>query len=443
MNALQLYFVVYIFLRSISNGVDRIYNTSFSLALSLTAIGIGLVAAWHMRHLRIHRRIFTLLICLSVFIVSSGLSFAVNSFGTRNLIEQDAIDQYAAWYDIFRYAYLMMFVMLAAAVYRHPSFCLDVHRAYLLLLFLISGVGLGQYLTGNTVLVTQYDKYERVIGLSSHPVPYSMEMVLTFFVCELSRRKFRLAIRPLHVAVYSLFLVALVLTASRTGVALLGVTVGIFLIVQRPSLLPASAAAFALLIWLTPFGELFSELRSVPEYILNGEYMVWDWRTAVTSVHWRIHHWYYLSTLALDRPWIGFGPGQEILHSPFELEAHSEFVEIFFETGIIGLISFAAFWFSLPFAAMSDRRRLLMSYGKRLAEVETLHLWIAMFAGVTLVATFDQSFNRETVAFSHLIVSMFVVLARPVGVTKRDLPYSHVSMTAGSQIEALGSRGTI
>jgi O-antigen ligase len=422
MNALQLYFVVYTFLRSLSNGVDRMYDTSFSLALSLTAIVVGLVAAWHMRHVRIHRRIFTLLICLSVFIVTSALSFVLNSFGASNLIGQHPIDQYAAFYAIFRCAYLMMYVLLVSAVYRHPSFCLDVHRTYLLLLFLISAVGLAQYLTGNTVLVTQYDKFERVTGLSSHPVPFSLEIALTFCVCELSRRKLRLAISHLHIVVYMLFLVALVLTASRTGVTLLGAIVGIFLIVQRPSLLPPFAAAFALLIWLTPFGELFSELRSVPEYILRGEYMVWDWRTAVTSFHWRIHHWYYLSTLTLDRPWIGFGPGQEILYSPFSLLSHSQFVQIFFETGMVGLISYAVFWFSIPFVAMSDRQRLLISCGKRSAEVETLHLCIATFVGVTLVATFDQSFDRETVAFSHLIVSMFVVLAQPVGVCRTRSP---------------------
>jgi O-antigen ligase len=436
MTALPLYFLVFMFLRSLSNGVDRLYNTSFSLALSITAIVIGLVAAWHMRHARIHKRIFTLLICLSVFVVTCGLSFFVNAFRARNII-----DQYAAWYEIFRYAYLMIFVILVSAVYRHPSFCLDVHRIYLLLLFLIAAVGLGQYLTGNTVLVTQYDKFERVAGLSSHPVPYSMEIVLTFFVCELSRRKLRLGIGHLHVVVYSLFLVALVLSASRTGVALLGVAVGIFLVVQRPSLLSAFAAAFAVLIWLSPFGELFSDLRSVPEYILSGEYVVWDWRTAVTSVHWRIHHWYYLSTLALDRPWIGFGPGQELLYSPFSLEAHSQFVEILFEEGVVGLISFAAFWFSIPLVAMSDRQRLVISYGKRSAEIGTLHLWIAMFAGVTLVALFDDSFNRETVAFSHLLVSAFVVLTQPKAVVERDLGsrYSHASMTAGSRVEALGS----
>ncbi len=438
MTALPLYFLVLTFLRSLSNGVDRLCNTSFSLALSITAMVIGLMAAWHMRHVRIHRRIFTLLICLSVFVVTCGLSFVVNAFEARNII-----DQYAAWYEILRYAYLIMFVILVSSVYRYPTFCLDVHRVYILLLFLIAVVGLGQYLTGNAELATKYDKYERVAGLSAHPVPFSLEIVLTFCVCELSRRKMRLPIRHFHIVVYMLFLVALVLSASRTGVALLGVTIGIFLLAQRPSLLPAFAAAFAVVIWTSPFGELFSDLRSVPEYILRGEYVVWDWRTAVTSVHWRIHHWYYLSTLALERPWIGYGPGQEILYSPFSLQAHNQFVEIFFDTGMVGLISFAVFWFSIPLVAMSDRQRLVISYGKKSAEIGTLHFWIAMFAGVTLVALFDQSFNRETVAFSHLIVSIFVVLAQPEAVTERDVgsPYSHVSMTSGSRaIEALGGQ---
>ncbi len=64
-----------------------------------------------------------------------------------------------------------------------------------------------------------------------------------------------------------------------------------------------------------------------------------------------------------------------------------------------------------------------------------------MFAGVTLVAMFDQSFNRETVAFSHLIVSMFVVLAQPKAVTQQSVrrPHSRVSMSYGSRaIEASG-----
>jgi O-antigen ligase len=434
MNAFLSFFLAYTFLRSISNGLDHAYNINFfSPILSVTAIVIGLVAVWHMRHVRVHRRLFTLLMYLSVFLVACGLSFVVNAS------EGKIIDQYAAWYAIFRYVYLMMFVMLLSSVYRHPAFCLNVHRVYVLLLFLISAVGLVQHITGHTELLTQYDKFKRVTGLSSHPVPFSLEIVLTFCVCELSRRKLRLPIGRLDTIVYMLFLVALVFSASRTGVVLLGATVGIFLLTRRPSALPAFAAAFAVLIWTSPFGELFSDLSSVPEYILKGEYVAWDWQTAVTSFHWRIHHWYYLSTLALERPWIGFGPGQVTLYSPFSLSAHSQFVEIFFETGLLGLISFSLAWFSIPLVVRSDRQRLVMLNGKHSAEIGILHLWIAMFAGVTLVALFDQSFNQETVSFSHLIVSMFVVLAQPQAVAERAFGsrYSHVTMTSGSPIEAL------
>jgi O-antigen ligase len=179
---------------------------------------------------------------------------------------------------------------------------------------------------------------------------------------------------------------------------------------------------------------LFSDLKTVPEYIMKGEYVMWDWRTAVTSVHWRIHHWYYLSTLGLERPWIGYGPGQTPLYSPFLLQAHNQFVEIFFDTGMVGLISFVVFWFSLALAAMSDRQRVINSFGKKSAEAGILHFWVAIFVGVTLVALFDQSFNRETVAFSHLIVTVFIVLSQPKAVTARNPGWSfgHLLMTAGS-----------
>lgn len=429
MSALLLYFLSYTFFRSISNGLDRLSGTSFSMILSLSVFGIGVVAAWQARHVRMHKRLFVLLICMSVFIGACVLSVAVNGFGAGKII-----NQYTAWYEMFRYVQLIMFVILLSALYRDPSFCLNLHRVYMTLLFVISAVGLGQYLTGHAELVTQYDKFERVAGLSSHPVPYSLEIVLTFFVCELSRRKMRLPIQHFHIAVYLLFLVALILSASRTGVALLGVALSVYLFVQRPALLPAFAAVFAILLWISPFGELFSDLKTVPEYIMKGEYVTWDWRTAVTSVHWRIHHWYYLSTLGLERPWIGYGPGQTPLYSPFLLQAHNQFVEIFFDTGMVGLISFVVFWFSLALAAMSDRQRVINSFGKKSVEAGILHFWVAIFVGVTLVALFDQSFNRETVAFSHLIVTVFIVLSQPKAVTARNPGWSfgHLLMTAGS-----------
>jgi hypothetical protein len=163
------------------------------------------------------------------------------------------------------------------------------------------------------------------------------------------------------------------------------------------------------LIVASPFEDLFSELNSVPEYIMKGDYVEWDWRTAVTSVHWRIHHWYYLTSLAVDVLWFGYGPGQEILYSPFDLEAHNQFVEIFFETGLVGLFSFVCFWVSIAAVAIKQEirtrvRKVSMEHGIRA-------FWLIMFIGVTLVALFDQSFNTETVAFSHLMLSAFVVSA--------------------------------
>jgi hypothetical protein len=73
MNALLIFFLAYTFLRSLSNGVDRLYNINLSMTLSITTIAIGLVAAWHVRHVTIHKRLFTLLICLSIFLVTCGI----------------------------------------------------------------------------------------------------------------------------------------------------------------------------------------------------------------------------------------------------------------------------------------------------------------------------------------------------------------------------------
>src|ERR1700761_58786 len=129
MNQFLVFFVVFTFLRSASNGFDRLYNANFlSPILSVTAILIGFVAAWHMRSVRVHKNFFALLMCLAVFLVACGLSFFINAS------EGKIIDQYAAWYAIFRYVYLIMFALLVSSVYRHPAFCLNVHHLYILLL---------------------------------------------------------------------------------------------------------------------------------------------------------------------------------------------------------------------------------------------------------------------------------------------------------------------
>ena len=56
--------------------------------------------------------------------------------------------------------------------------------------------------------------------------------------------------------------------------------------------------------------------------------------------------------------------------------------------------------------------------------------WLSMFLGLTSVGLLDQSFNNEIVAFSYLILSVFVILAepkaapvRPSGPAERSRPW--------------------
>jgi O-antigen ligase len=98
-----------------------------------------------------------------------------------------------------------------------------------------------------------------------------------------------------------------------------------------------------------------------------------------------------------------------VIVQSFDVEAHNQFVEIFFETGLVGLFSFVCFWLSI--AAMAIKQEIRTRVRKVSMENGVRAFRLIMFIGVTLVALFDQSFNAETVAFSHLMLSAFVVSA--------------------------------
>jgi O-antigen ligase len=413
MSILQLYVLPHLFLRSISNGIDRLYGTQLSLALSLIAIAmVALSAPYTLRRMHLDWRIFPVLGALFAFIAISAISFAINWFVTGSVV-----DSYAGWYAIVRYLYIAAMITLFACVQRSPEFLVQIHRLFLTMLCLNIFVAIAQWLSGATVLVTQYDKYARVAGLSSHPVTFSMEVTLILCMCELARRKLQLPLRFVHSAIYTLAVITLILAASRTGLTLLAFVLGAYFIARKPLIFPLLVVVASAIIVISPFQELFYDLRSIPDYIASGDFTVWDYRTAVTSVHWRIHHWYYLSEMALEHPWFGFGPGQEKFYSPFSLEAHNQFVEVFFETGLAGVVSFGFFWLSLARFAMACRVVSLPPLS-RSTEYDVRAFWLATFSGVTLVALLDQSLNEETVGLSYLILSAFVVRARPKGAEK-------------------------
>ena len=88
MNALQITSCRLAFLNRSLMGSIVCTACTFQWLFQFTAAAIGLVAAWHMRHVRIHRRIFALLIGLSVLVVTCGPSFGVDAFEATNIIDQ-------------------------------------------------------------------------------------------------------------------------------------------------------------------------------------------------------------------------------------------------------------------------------------------------------------------------------------------------------------------
>jgi O-antigen ligase len=415
MGIVELYFFAHLVLRSFTNGLDRIYSFQSSIALSIVAIAVGLIVAIHFAsHVSIPRQVYKLILSLMAFIFICFLSYAINGFAEDNIRSQ-----YHAWYSIIQHFYLLAVIILVSCIYRSPTFCRNVYWACVIVIVVNTCAAAGQFATGHTILVTPYDKYARVAGLSAHPVTFSLEMAIVFFVCELSRRKLQRPFNWTQAAVWVLTVAALILSASRTGIMLLGLVLGAYYLIRRPILLPIFAVAAIAVIVASPFETLFSELRTVPHYIWSGDFTTWDYHTAPTSVHWRIHHWYYMTSLGLTHPWLGFGPGQETLYSPFSLEAHSQFVEIFVEMGLIGLAVYCYFWYLLATVALSKSDSKNRKQ-KSSSDSDLRTLWLLTFVGITLGSMFDESFNLETVSFTFLIVSIFVMLApSPTTVTAR------------------------
>src|SRR5215469_11320229 len=178
---LQPYILCLLFLRSLSNGIDRICGTPFSLPLSLLIIAVSIASCYILRNKSINREVIKVILYLILFNASCILSFLVAAYASNSIIDYNS-----AWYSIFRYGYWISILLAVASVYQDDTFCINTHRLYLGLLFVTSAVGLAQYLTGN-VIHTPLDRTDRIAGLSSHPVTFSMEIVLIFCVCELSR----------------------------------------------------------------------------------------------------------------------------------------------------------------------------------------------------------------------------------------------------------------
>jgi hypothetical protein len=423
---LQIYIVGHIALRSVTDGIDRLYDTKFSEMLSAIAILVALTSSVFIGKTPAKgSRIYRTILYLAIFIGISGVSWLYNTTVTGSIR-----DEHEALVVSTRFIYYLSMLVLCSYVYKVAGFVRKIHIAYGVLLTITSVIALVQYFSGSTSSASDYEDFERVWGFSAHPVLLSVELVLMLLVYELSRRKLQMETGIIDLLIYALTLAALVVAVSKTGVVVLGMVCGIYILLRRPILIPIFLISVIGFIFFTPYGEHFSELKSIPEFISSGDYTVWDPRTALTSFHWRLTHWYFLFVEAVQQPWLGFGPGQVVSHNSFGLDAHSQFLQVFFDEGLIGLVAYCFFWFSIPFAVLSTQVTSVRGNKKVPIETEARDIWLIMFVALTLASTFSFGFSLATLAYSHFIVAIFVVMAngQPNSVSEEPVAVFHTSV---------------
>ena len=254
MSILELYFFSHFVLRSFTNGIDRIYGLQLSMVLSVAAIGLAVILSiYFLRRVAVPRQIYQLIFPLMLFILICFISYAVNA-----LAEYNIRDSFHAWYVIVQHFYLLAIIVLVACIYRAPQFTRYVYQACMMVIVVDTCAAVGQYLTGHTIMVTQFDKYARVAGLSairSRSAWKSQSSSLCGSQPTEAATVFQLAAcrhLPVHDRGADFW-------PRRTGVLLLGIVLGLYYLVRRPVLVPIFLTAAVLIVVASPFEALFGD----------------------------------------------------------------------------------------------------------------------------------------------------------------------------------------
>ncbi len=214
----------------------------------------------------------------------------------------------------------------------------------------------------------------RAFGSDVHPVSFALQALAAMLALEVIRVKTGRAFNGLHATLLACGALALYLTYARTAwvMALLIAAVlawrrsgGLQRLALIAVALPAGIGALSL-------SDRFADLASLPTFWHNFSFAetVFDYRYIDNSVSWRIVNWSYGLQQALERPLLGFGPGQSAYASQFSLEMHNILLEALFEGGILGLaavsmvlLALLGLHRNLPAATPADRHARALANG--------------------------------------------------------------------------------
>ena len=244
------------------------------------------------------------------------------------------------------------------------------------LIQLIFGLGLSDDFGG----------FKRIYGTFAHPNPFAF---YTFFILglalalTLSKIRFEISRSFIYswsfIAVLTFILFA---TRTRSAIACLFIFIIIFGVFKYRQILLAGILLFF-------FAYFFSEIfqQRLWELVALDPY---------SSIVWRFRLWRDIIPISMWQPWFGYGTGTFTNLVEFyrgfrwgSLEAHNDYLKIFVENGILGLITY--FWLILNLLFY-----LFKIFRKTIDQEKILTLGILVICLSLFAASFFDNIFRET-----------------------------------------------
>jgi len=258
---------------------------------------------------------------------------------------------------------------------------------FILISYIFPGlVAFGQFALGMG-LPDEFGGFNRVYGTFDHPNPFAF---YTFFILGiiialiLSQKKevaFKLNKRKLWILASPLIFL-LFATYTRSALACLIIFVLVLGLLKYRRILLGGLVLFLITYFLSSvFQERLWELFTLDPY---------------GSIVWRLRLWEQMMPISLWQPWFGYGAGT--FNSLVEyyrgfqwgsLEAHNDYLKIFVENGIIGLLSYISIILGLLFY-------LFRIFKKSVEDNKTLALSILIISISLFIISFFDNILRTT-----------------------------------------------
>jgi len=247
-------------------------------------------------------------------------------------------------------------------------------------------VAFGQFVFGMG-LPDEFGGFNRVYGTFNHPNPFAF---YTFFILgiiialilskkkdiitNLDKKKLWILVSPL---IFLLFA-----TYTRSALACLLIFVFVIGILKYKKFLLGSLVVFLAVYFLSNvFQQRIWEMFTLDPY---------------GSIVWRLRLWQQMIPMSLWQPWFGYGIGT--FNSLVEyyrgfqwgsLEAHNDYLKIFVENGIVGLVSYISLIIGLIFY-------LFRIFKKSIEQEKTLSLSILIISVSLFIISFFDNILRTT-----------------------------------------------